>query len=172
MAGSGGMAGGQVTVARLVPWLIGLVLLWLLLTGGEPLSWVIGLPAIVAASWSAVLLEPPNVKTFSLVGLLRFAPWFLKASLLASIDVARRAMAVSPRLNPGLIVYRSRLPEGAPLVFFCSCICLLPGTLTADLRGAELSVHVIDEALPNEQELQRLEGRVARVFGAKDGDHA
>jgi len=142
-----------------------LAALWALLTHGDPASWIIGLPAVVASVWITLLLEPPNVRWPQPTGLLGFVPWFVKASVLAGVDVAQRAFSPTLQLAPAMLHYRPRLPEGAPRIFFANCISLLPGTLTADWEGTVLSIHVIDETLDNHGDLQRLEQRVARLFG-------
>jgi len=36
-----------------------LALLWLVIAGSDPGSWIIGLPAVVFATWVRLLLAPP-----------------------------------------------------------------------------------------------------------------
>ena len=45
----------------------------------------------------------------------------------------------------------------------------VPGTLSADIRGDTLVVHVLDRNLPTFEQLRRLELAVARMFGCPLG---
>jgi multicomponent Na+:H+ antiporter subunit E len=138
--------------------------LWWLLSDGDPGSWVIGLPAVAAAVWSVRRLRPARIGSVSLSALLRFVPFFLWESLRGGLDVARRTLAPRMRVQPDLILYRTRLSRPDARVFFTNCVSLLPGTLAADLRGDRLAVHVLDAASDAERELRLLERAVARVY--------
>ena len=48
-------------------------------------------------------------------------------------------------------------------------VTLLPGTLSADLRGQILVVHVLDARGPAAERLALLERRVADLFGLDHG---
>ena len=155
-----------------IPWLIpGLALLslWWLLSGGAPGSWLVGLPAIALALW-ALRSEnrPANVRP-SPVGLLRFLPFFVAASMRGGWDVAKRTLAPSLRVDPGLITFRTLLQHTESRLLFVNCVSLLPGTLAADLTDDELRIHVLDVGMDNDGELQRLEQAVARVFHERVG---
>ena len=54
---------------------------WLLLTDANSSSWVIGIPAILAAVWVATHRGANRHSGLSLSGLLRFLPFFLRESL-------------------------------------------------------------------------------------------
>lgn len=138
--------------------------LWWLLSGGDPASWVVGLPAVVAATWSAWRLGTGAGTSLSTIGLLRFLPLFAWESVRGGIDVARRTLAPRMRVRPGLVVYRIRLRRQDARVFFANCVCLLPGTLAADLRGDHLDVHLLEAGTDPAGELHRLERAVARVY--------
>ena len=138
--------------------------LWWLLTDGTKGSWLIGIPAVLAASWSARSLELGDRWTISLWGLVRFFPFFLWESLRGGADVARRTLAPRMRIQPGFTVYRTGLQQPAARVFFANCVCLLPGTLAADQRGDQLDVHMLDAGLDPQADLHRLEHAVAAIY--------
>lgn len=148
---------GPVTLASLAG-------LWWLLSDGDPASWVIGLPAVVAAGWSAQRLTSGHNGAVSVAGLLRFVPFFIWESLRGGIDVALRTLAPRMRIRPGLATYRTALRRQDARVFFANCVCLLPGTLAADLNGDRLDIHMLDAASDPVGELRRLELPVARVY--------
>ncbi|HSO06209.1 MAG TPA: Na+/H+ antiporter subunit E [Pelomicrobium sp.] len=142
--------------------------LWWVLTGGAPESWVVGLPAVLAISVvSSARLERIRLRP---LGVLRFAGFFALQSVSAGVDVARRIVVPSLAIDPALVVHDFRLSAPAARVFMAGVVTLLPGTLSATLRGDSLRVHVLDRAMPFEPTLARLERRVAAVFGEELDD--
>jgi multicomponent Na+:H+ antiporter subunit E len=142
--------------------------LWWLLSGGAAGSWLIGIPAVLAAGLAARRLGIGERWTISASGVLRFLPLFAWESLRGGIDVARRTLAPRLRIQPGFTLYRTGLQQPSARVFFANCVCLLPGTLAADLQSDRLRVHMLDVALNPQVELQRLERAVALIYRQSD----
>jgi multicomponent Na+:H+ antiporter subunit E len=69
------------------------------------------------------------------------------------------------RIAPGIGTYELRLTGVNARVFFLDSVSLLPGTLSADLRGARLYVHALDINDDIEAALRPLEEQVAVLFG-------
>jgi multicomponent Na+:H+ antiporter subunit E len=138
--------------------------LWWLLAGGALGSWLVGIPAVLAASWAAHRLAVGERRTISVSGVLRFLPLFLWESLRGGIDVARRTLSPRLRIQPGFALYRMGLQQDDARVFFANCVCLLPGTLAADLQRDRLRVHMLDAGLNPQTELQHLERAVAIIY--------
>jgi multicomponent Na+:H+ antiporter subunit E len=138
--------------------------LWWVIAGGAAGSWLIGVPAVAAAAWASVwLARGPRVRP-SLLGFLRFIPFFLWGSLLGGMDVALRTLSPTPRVDPVFARYRTRLTQPAARVFFANCASLLPGTLAANIDRDEIELHVLSRELDLGAELGRLERAVARIF--------
>jgi multicomponent Na+:H+ antiporter subunit E len=140
------------------------VLLWWALTGGPVASWKVGIPVVLAATAMSSLMLPSL--SWSLKGLVSFAAFFVWQSLRGGADVALRA--IDPRLPiaPKLIEFPLRLPPGLPRVMFVNIASLLPGTLSADLIGNVLKVHVLDGDSDHRAELETLERRVLQMTRA------
>jgi multicomponent Na+:H+ antiporter subunit E len=139
-----------------------LALLWWVLSGGEPHSWLIGAPAVVlgvALGWS---LTGASQWDLRLSGLLRFAGYFIRQSFLGGLDVAFRALHPKLPLKPELVQYRLSLPEEAHRVLLANTASLLPGSLSAQLEGSMLTLHVLDVSVLDD--LPALERRVAQLF--------
>lgn len=139
--------------------------LWFLLTGGATSSWVLGVPAILFGSLVSRVLPPFPSWRWRVGGAVRFLAYFLGQSLLSGADVARRAFHPCRLWAPRLITYRFLRLYGPARVFFANTVSLLPGTLSADLRDNEVLVHVLDHRQPVARDLQRLEKKVAALFG-------
>lgn len=138
-------------------------LIWWILTDGAMNSWLVGVPVVLFATLVSVVLLPPL--SWSLTGIVRFAPYFLWRSLYGGIDVARRALHPRLPISPGMYDHRWRLPPGLPRVFMANTVSLLPGTLSAELDEEHLRVHVLDQTGTFASELTIIEVRVARLFG-------
>lgn len=141
-----------------------LALLWGGLTGWDPAGWVFGLPAVAAATALAFRFPPGPAWRLSLPGALRFAGWFALASVRGSLDVAARALAWRMPLAPGFRSYRTDLPPGPARLVFVNAITLLPGTLSAEIAGPRVEVHMLDTGLDLDAELAPLEARVRDLF--------
>lgn len=141
-------------------------ILWMVLTGGRMESWLIGVPAVLLAAWIAGKTQTFRSGRFSISGGVRFAGYFLKASLVSGVDVVRRALSPRLLLQPDLIDYRLSLGTETARIFMADAVSLLPGTLSADLADANLTVHVLDRNAPVLADLTALETRVAAMFEA------
>lgn len=162
------MTQGILLGRRWVPLLPLYLLLWWVLTGGDRHSWLIGgLTVGLALLVSITSPAPPTRLRFSLVGLLRFIPYFLLQSLSGGIDVARRAFSPRLPLDPALIHYPLQLPPGGARIFLLNTVSLLPGTLSADLIDDTLTVHLLDQQ--RDPQLQQLEQHVAGLFAISLG---
>jgi multicomponent Na+:H+ antiporter subunit E len=144
---------------------IAFALVWLVLVGPDAASWLIGAPVVVAATLASPGLSEPKHRTLSLRGLFRFVPYFLWESLRGGLDVAARVMVPHMRVRPGTRPYRVRLRSAPARLVFIDSISLLPGTLSADLRGDLVTVHALDVRSDFEAGLMVLERRVASLFG-------
>ncbi len=139
------------------------LLIWWVLADGVTSSWWIGVPAVLLAVTTSVMLLPPASMVWS--GFLRFVPFFLMRSLLGGVDVAWRAFHPGMPIAPDLIEYSVRLPPGLSQVFMANTVNLLPGTLSAVLDRSILKVHVLDRRKDIQAELEAVEQSVARMFG-------
>ncbi|MES9850636.1 MAG: Na+/H+ antiporter subunit E [Candidatus Thiodiazotropha sp. L084R] len=139
-------------------------LIWFLLTGDDWNSWLVGLPVVLMATWSVLRLREPAEGQFSLMGLLKFLPYFVWESVLGGIDVASRVMRPKMRIAPGFLDYQMHLTQPSARRLFVNSLSLLPGTLAADLDGDCLRIHALDLGVDLKRELARLEQMVSAVY--------
>ena len=141
--------------------------LWALIAEARLDSWIVAIPFVVAAAFMSVHLSPKREWRWSVAGFLRFAPYFVYSSFLGGLDVAWRSLHPRLPIDPQLIDYDLRLPAGAARVFFMNIVNLLPGTVSADVCGNVLKVHVIDGRQPLHEQLSKLEQVVAALFATR-----
>jgi len=142
-----------------------MALLWLGLNGLDGASWIIGVPAVLAAAWISVKLLPAVTWRWSVGGTLAFAGFFLRESVRGGWDVARRALWPRLPLSPAIVCYPFHLPAGPSRSFFGSAISLLPGTAVVAIAEGTICIHVLDSSPRVEEELRELERRVGALFG-------
>lgn len=135
---------------------------WWALTDGNAQSWWIGVPAVSIAVITSVALLPPVPLVWR--ELLRFVPFFLWHSLKGGVDVARLAFHPGMPITPEIIEYPLRLSPGFSQVALINITSLLPGTLSAEIEGQVLKVHVLDGRGEFLTELIALEQRVGRMW--------
>src|SRR6516225_1663536 len=66
--------------------------LWLILYGVESPDFLVGVLTAIAATWASLLLLPPARLRLKVVALLKLFLRFAIQSIIAGIDVARRAL--------------------------------------------------------------------------------
>jgi multicomponent Na+:H+ antiporter subunit E len=143
-------------------------IMWWALTDGAAGSWWIGVPAVACAVIiSMALLQPAGIVWREVIG---FVPFFLWHSLKGGADVTRRVFHPRLPIAPELIEYPLRLPPGLPQVALINITSLLPGTLSAEIEGQVLKVHVLDSRGDFLTELKALEQRVERMWGSATDD--
>jgi multicomponent Na+:H+ antiporter subunit E len=139
--------------------------LWIMLAGGNPADLVAGAVAALAATWASLSLLPPGTSRVRPIALARFALCFLCQSVVAGIDVARRALDPQLPLHPGFVVYPVGLTRGPARNMFTALMSLLPGTVPtgSDERGG-LLIHCLDAQQPVSSQLTMEEEMFARVI--------
>lgn len=139
-------------------------LIWGILTGFRVDAVVFGAVAVLAGAALVFVLPDSPGWRLSPAGAVRFALWFARQSVLGAVDVSRRAFLPRMPLHPGFRTYRPALPDGAPRIMFVNTITLLPGTLSAEIAGESVIVHMLDSRADLDSDLKQLETRVAALF--------
>jgi multicomponent Na+:H+ antiporter subunit E len=139
--------------------------LWWTLTDGRADSWGVGSISILAAVMLSLRLMPPVQTYVSRIGLLRFLGFFFVQSLRGGAQVAWFALRPRMGLRPGIHEIPLRLPEGIGRVLLANMQSMLPGTLSVELRGNHLCLHVLDIDAPTEADVRRAETMMAQMLG-------
>jgi multicomponent Na+:H+ antiporter subunit E len=141
------------------------LVLWVILTQSvKPADLVCGLISTVIATHMSLRLLPPAGGQVRLVSLLIFVPHFLVQSLLAGIDVARRALHPRLPLRPGFVVYRVGFPPGMARNQFAIITSLLPGSVPVDEVEDGLVYHCLDVTRPVIEQLSDEERRLSGIL--------
>ncbi|MBO9648685.1 MAG: Na+/H+ antiporter subunit E [Variovorax sp.] len=123
--------------------------LWLvLLPSLKPADLAVGLLATAAATWTSARLMPPEVGYVRLLPLLAFVPHFLWQSVMAGVDVARRAMSPSMPIKAGFVTCPVSLPPGLARNDFVSIMSLMPGSVPVGETEDSVIYHCLDTDQP------------------------
>ena len=140
--------------AFLVFWII-------LLPSAKPADLMVGGLAIFAATWASLVLLPPEAGRLRFGGLLAMLPHFLWQSVLAGVDVARRAFDPRMPLRPGFVSYPVGFRSSTARNTFTTITSLLPGTVPCGVENGALVYHCLDTSQPVVAELAAEEQRLA-----------
>jgi len=149
-----------------------LFVLWLLLMpSAKPADLAVGLIAVVAGAFASMRLLPPEAGHLRLGALFGFMPHFLWQSVLAGVDVARRALSPRMPLNPGFIVYRVGFRPGLARNEFASITSLLPGSVPVGDSEDSMVYHCLDVDEPVAEQMAAEEARLRRALIAGERHH-
>lgn len=142
--------------------------LWWIIVQGRADAWFIGLPAAALAAIASIRLgSDVALPRVSIIDLFRFIFLFISESFSGGIDVARRTLSPELRIQPGFIRYRQTLDDPRARAIFINCISLLPGTLSTNIDGGYVELHLLDVRQDPVSQLQRVEQAIANMFKLK-----
>lgn len=146
--------------------------IWIVIDqSAKPANLVFGVLATVAATWASCKLLPPSGGRVRIGALVLLLPRFLWQSLVAGIDVARRAFSPSLPLAPGFVQYPTGLPRGAARNAFAAISSLLPGSVPTGETDTHIEYHALDVTQPVAEQLAAEERAYAKALipGQRDG---
>ncbi|MFD2183477.1 Na+/H+ antiporter subunit E [Rhodoplanes azumiensis] len=147
--------------------------LWVIMTGTAPADLLVGVGVAALATRLSLDLLPPTSRRYDQAALVRLVIHFLYQSVVAGLDVARRAFDPRLPLRPGFVTYPARSPSGLFRSVFTAWTSLQPGTLPTGrapaggdaARGDERGIvyHALDIDIPVVDQLAAAEATLARV---------
>jgi multicomponent Na+:H+ antiporter subunit E len=139
--------------------------IWITLAGTGWADIFVGAVAVGLATWASLALLPPIGRSLSPMGAVTFALDFLRSSIVAGFDVARRAFDPRLPLRPGFVTCPCSIEPGMERDAFRATMSLQPGTLpVADLGSAGFLVHCLDTREPAAQSFARSEALFGRLL--------
>jgi multicomponent Na+:H+ antiporter subunit E len=128
--------------------------LWLVIDqSAKPANLLFGIVATAGATWTSLWLLPPDTGRVRIGTLLLLLPRFLWQSVVAGVDVARRAFSPSLPLNTGFVDYPVGLPRGSARNAFELISSLLPGSVPTDETEGLIEYHCLDVRQPVVEQL-------------------
>jgi len=122
--------------------------LWLMIANWEEEDLPLGLAASALALWISLSILPPTAVRPHLASLAKLNLRFLSCSIIAGVDVARRALLPRLDLHPGFVAVSLTLPPGSVRNAFLLYSSLQPGTLPTSAEDETIRVHCLDTLQP------------------------
>ncbi len=142
-------------------------LLWMLLMQSlQRGDLAVGVLASVSATWVSLRLLPPSSGCLRFGRLLALLPHFVWESVLAGVDVARRALHPRMPLSPGFVTCQLSFPPGFARNTFATITSLLPGSVPAGEAEGALVYHCLDDTSPVVEQLWKEERLLAMALVA------
>ena len=142
--------------------------LWLvLMPSAKPVDLAFGLAATAGATWTSLHLLPRESGHVRFRALHGFVPHFMWQSVLAGVDVARRALDPRMPMKPGFVSCPVGFPPGLARNEFASIMSLLPGSVPVGETESAIVYHCLDVSEPLAQHMAEEEQllRAALVVG-------
>jgi multicomponent Na+:H+ antiporter subunit E len=121
---------------------------WLMVATSKLSDLPVGIAASALALWISVRLMPPTAVSLRLVPSARLGFRLLGFSIVAGVDIARRALLPRLDLSPGFVGAALTLEPGPSRNAFLLYQSLQPGTLPTGAEGDRLQVHCLDISQP------------------------
>lgn len=141
------------------------VVWWAVSEGSTEVGLLHAAAVVAAAAATSLWLAPPSGRRLRPLAAVRFGLWFLRQSLRGGTDVALRALAPRPRIDPGRVDYPLRLRNPSAAVLLADTVSLLPGTLVVAVHPDRLTLHVLDRGRAVQDEVAEAERQVAAALG-------
>lgn len=125
----------------------GLLGLWMVLIGTDPIDTAVGAITAAAAAWVSLRLLPQPTRLRP-AALPRLALRFLRQSIRAGLDVARRVFDPRLPLSPGYATYPVGFPPGTSRAAFTGLTSLLPGSVPSGDDAGGVVYHCLDVDQP------------------------
>ena len=138
--------------------------LWVVLIGLDPVDLAVGVFAAAAATWTSLRLLPPEAGRVRFAVLVALLPRFLWQSVVAGVDVARRAFHPRVPLRPDFVAYPVNLPRGQARNAFETITSLLPGTVPCGDDAQTIVYHCLDVGQPVVEQLAADERAYGRAL--------
>jgi multicomponent Na+:H+ antiporter subunit E len=138
--------------------------LWVVLIGLDPVDLAVGVFAAAAATWTSLRLLPPEAGRVRFAVLVALLPRFLWQSVVAGVDVARRAFHPRMPLQPDFLAYPVNLPRGQARNAFETITSLLPGTVPCGEDAQTIIYHCLDVGQPVVEQLAADERAYGRAL--------
>ncbi len=152
---------------RLLFWTVLLFCMWLILTANFQTSNVlVGLT--VSFSIALLYIKMFIHKKFEFISPMWFMVYIFvlfKNLLISNMQISKRILRPNMKLSPAIIAVKTDLQSDWKKLLLANSITLTPGTLTLDVKGDILFIHVIeyDESLGKESITKEFEDIIAKI---------
>ena len=110
-------------------------------------------------------VEPGIYSVF--IQILRFVaylPWLLSRIIMANVQVAYLVLHPKMPIDPGFLIFQTRMRKGIAQVTLANSITLTPGTITVSLEKGRYIIHTLKPPLAQELVEAVMQNKVAAIY--------
>ena len=143
---------------------------WLFLSGHYDIFHVtIGILCCAGVSYVSTDLlfhyKADKKRPFIVIEFFLYTFWLLFQIIIANLQVARLVLSPKLKIDPRIIVYKSKYLKGdVPKATYGNSITLTPGTVTLDIHGHDFYVHALTPAFAKALKTGTMERKVAHIY--------
>ena len=132
-----------------------LLAVWVGLTNSlDPQELIVGVIASLGVAYFFGGKEPFHLGATA-IKYVKFTPVFIKALIQSNLEVARIVLTPSLPVNPGIVKLKTTLDNDYDKLLLANAITLTPGTITLDLDGEDIYIHILDLKTTDKATLQK-----------------
>jgi len=132
-----------------------LLAVWVGLTNSlDPQELIVGVIASLGVAYFFGGKEPFHLGATA-IKYAKFTPVFIKALIQSNLQVARIVLTPSLPVNPGIVKLKTTLDNDYDKLLLANAITLTPGTITLDLDGEDIYIHILDLKTTDKATLQK-----------------
>ena len=132
---------------RIIFWTLFLFVLWMALSMSLATDNIIIGALIsggVALFYTLVFKGERDAEWLRPIGLLEYLFVLIKSLIISNVQISRRILSPKMQITPAIVAIPTRLKSDWKKLLLANSITLTPGTLTLDIKGDMLYIHVID----------------------------
>jgi len=131
---------------RILFWTLLLFIMWMILTANSEVANIfigIGISFTISLLYTKMfkhskmeIINPYYLGIYILI--------LIKNLIISNLQIAKRILSPDMKLNPAIIEVKTELKNDWKKLLLANSITLTPGTLTLDIRGDMLYIHIIE----------------------------
>ena len=160
----------KVTFSKYLATFLYLIFFWLFLSGHYDIFHIsIGIICCAGISYTSTELlfryQPDKKRILIIIEFIVYSLWLLCQIVIANLQVARLVLSPKLKIDPRIVVYKSRYLKGdVAKATYGNSITLTPGTVTLDIHGADFYVHALTPAFAKALKNGVMERKVAHIY--------
>lgn len=148
---------------------------WILLSGKfTPVALTLGVVSAALSTWlgarlaEAVVGDAAEHNRINVFWLVIYVVWLLGRMISGAVEVARIVIDPRDTPRPGVMTFTTQLRSPAARTLLANSITLVPGTITLEVDGDELTVHSFTPSSVDDLVDAQMQNRIAAVFREPD----
>ena len=132
--------------SRLFFWTTLLFIMWLILTANIQIANLL-IGAAISFSVALLYLKIFTHKEFESINIYylgQYAVILVKNLIISNFQIAKRILSPNMNLSPAIVAVKTELKSDWKKLLLANSITLTPGTLTLDIEGDTLYIHIIE----------------------------